>query len=177
MKNQLLTARRYGYFAIRGVIFAQSLSARDELAVALIQLKRDSRRAARAAMDYLASGGSAGERPTVEERERLLGLIRAHVAGDIKGLKEWQKARNGLGVIKGAAGPASGRSSFSRSPRASEPPHPRAIDSSASAPRPPAPKLSHGVPRPRWFGLCPQRPDPSLPVLGSDLVRLRLLVS
>lgn len=169
-------ARRYGHFTIRGVIFAQSLSARDELAVALIQLKRDARRASRAAMDYLRGGGRAEERPTVEERERILGLIRAHVEGDVKELKQWQKARAELGVVKGAVRPASGRSSFSHSPRATEPPRSLASDSGGSAPRPLALKSSHGMPRPQWFGLCPQRPARSMPVLGSDLVRLRVLV-
>src|SRR6267142_2554157 len=92
MNPHLLKARRYGHFTIRGVIYVQSLVSKDDLAVALRQLKRDARKAARGAMDYLKSGGRADERLTLVERQRLLGLIRAQVERDVRKLRRGHQA-------------------------------------------------------------------------------------
>jgi hypothetical protein len=202
MKHQLLKARRYGHFTMRGVIYAQSLFARVELAEALKQLRRDARRAARAAMDYLESGGEV-EPLTLVQRERISELIRAQVELDVRKMKQWQKARSGLGEIIGAAGSRAGRSSFfTLSPRAAEPLPTPATHPSASTEQPPppaarsissrkrlrsptarlvpaacaaAPAPSPAVPFPQWFGLCPHRPEFSLTVLVNKLFIFREL--
>src|SRR3982074_2306329 len=92
MNLHLLHAWRYGNFTIRGLIYMQSLVLQEDLAMALRNLKSDARRAARAAMDYLTSGGRADESPTFAERERTLGLIRAQVARDVRRLGRGHQA-------------------------------------------------------------------------------------
>ena len=169
MRRALLEARRYGHFTIRGVFYAQGLSARDELDVALIHLKRDARKAARAAISYLRSGGRADEHLSPEERKRVLGLIRAHVVSEVSELKQWQKARMDLGVIKGAAGTVPGRSSFSAPQRASESPSLLATIPNATALRAIAPEPSATAPRPPWFGLCRKSREYSLTLLARGL--------
>jgi hypothetical protein len=203
MKQRFLrAARRYGHFTIRGILYAQRLVARDELAVALIRLKRDARKAARAAMDYLESGGRVEERLTLEKREQILGLIRAQVECEVRELKQWQKARNRLGG-NGAVGPATGRPSFcAPSPVATEPlptpaTHPSASTEQFSPPNVrsissrkrlrsatagldlvlcavgPAP--SPAVPFPQRFGLCPPQEGYSLTLLIAGLFSFRKL--
>ena len=123
MNQHLLKARRYGHFTIRGVIYMQSLVSKDDLAMALRSLKSDARRAARAAMDYLDSGGHVDERPTLAERERTLGLIRAQIAREVRRLRRGHQALAELDFedvaepsqeesVPGAAGSEAGRPLF-----------------------------------------------------------------
>lgn len=201
MKEHLLKARRYGHYTMRGVVYAQRLASRVELAEAVKQLKRDARRAARAAMDYLESGGHIDERLSLNERERLLDLIRAQVELDVRKMKQWQKARSGLGEVLGAVSSAAGRPLFFPLPSSELPPtlasHPSA---STEQPFPPtarsissrkrsrsptarldpaaranAPAPTPAVPLPPWFGLCRRRPDFSLPLRISGLFMFRTL--
>jgi|GEM_PF-4036117 len=201
MNPRLLEARKYGHFTIRGFIYAQSLDERVELALALKQLRRDARRAARAAMDYLESGERVAERPSLNERERLLELIRAQVELDVRKMKQWQKARSGLGEVQSAVGSAAGRPLFipfsspelsptlATHPSAStEQPFPPAVRSISSrkrfrsstarldpAARANAPAPSPAVPLPPWFGLCPQSPDSPRPLRICGLFIFRQL--
>jgi hypothetical protein len=124
MNPLLLKARRYGNFTIRGAIYMQSLVSKYDLAMALRNLKSDARKAARAAMDYLDSGGHVDERPTLAERERTLGLIRAQVAQVVRKLRRGHQALAELDLedvvaepsqeesVPGAAGSAAGRPLF-----------------------------------------------------------------
>ena len=193
MKRHLLKARRFGHFTMRGFIYAQSLDARDELAVALKHLKRDARQAARAAMDYLKSGGRIDEWLSLNERKRLLELIRAQVELDVRKMKQWQKARSGWGEVQEAVGSATGRPLFlplpspERTPTpathpsaSTEQPFPPAARSISSrkrfrsptarldpAARANAPAPSPAVSLPPWFGLCPQRSEFSRKLLDN----------
>jgi hypothetical protein len=124
MNPLLIKARRYGNFTIRGAIYMRSLVSKDDLAMALRNLKSDARKAARAAMDYLDSGGHVEERPTLADRERSLGLIRAQVEREVRGLRRGHQALAELDFedvvvepsqeksVPGAAGVAAGRPSF-----------------------------------------------------------------
>jgi hypothetical protein len=179
--------------------------------MALRQLRSDARRAARGAMDYLASGGRVESPLTVMEREKLRTPSRAqaNTAAD-----EWNQSREASiskpseKAIAGprrafgrAVGVAAGRPIFlPSSPAIQEPSPAPASHPSASAAQQPSPAdrpkssrkrvQSHiarqdpalgacepvplpAVPFPPWFGLCPQRAEPSLKLPVIDLFRLR----
>ncbi len=88
MRKALKTARRIGNLALRGILYSQTLKHPEDLRAALRELKKQVRRAAHAASVYLEHGGRVERQPTVEEKRRLLQLIRAQLEGQLSTVKQ-----------------------------------------------------------------------------------------
>jgi hypothetical protein len=72
-----------GSLAIRGHLYAITLSSRGELRAACRGIRRHAREAARSALAYMAQGGKAPRRPTPEEARRFLVIQKAHILGGL----------------------------------------------------------------------------------------------
>jgi hypothetical protein len=83
MSPQLLRARHMGSLAIRGHLYAVTLSSKGEIRAACRILRRHAREAARSALAYMAQGGKAPRRPTSEEARRFLVIQKAHILGGL----------------------------------------------------------------------------------------------
>jgi hypothetical protein len=72
-----------GSLAIRGHLYAITLSSRGELRAACRVIRRHAREAARCALAYLKEGGTAPPRPTSEEARRFLVIQKGHILGGL----------------------------------------------------------------------------------------------
>jgi hypothetical protein len=83
MSPDLLRARHMGSLAIRGHLYAITLSSGGEMRAACRVLRRQAREAARFALAYMEEGGIAPPRPTPEEARRFLLIQKAHILGGL----------------------------------------------------------------------------------------------
>jgi hypothetical protein len=72
-----------GSLAIRGHLYAITLSSRAEFRASCRVLRRQAREAARSALAYMEEGGKAPPRPTPEEARRFLVIQKAHILGGL----------------------------------------------------------------------------------------------
>jgi len=72
-----------GSSAIRGHLYAITLSSRSEVRAACRILRRQAREAARSALAYMEQGGKAPRRPPPEEARRFLVIQKAHILGGL----------------------------------------------------------------------------------------------
>ena len=70
-----------GSLAIRGHLYAITLSSKRESRAACRTLRRQAREAARSALAYMAEGGNAPARPAPEEARLFLLIQKAHILG------------------------------------------------------------------------------------------------
>jgi hypothetical protein len=70
-----------GILAIRGHLYAITLSSKGEMRTACRILRRQAREAARAALAYLEEGGKPPAPPTPDEARLFLAIQKAHILG------------------------------------------------------------------------------------------------
>jgi hypothetical protein len=81
MSPHLLRAQLMGSLAIRGHLYAVTLSSKGEIRAACRILRRQAREAARSALAYMEEGGKASPRPAPEEARLFLLIQKAHILG------------------------------------------------------------------------------------------------
>lgn len=86
MIADLKKARYFGGAAVRGILYAGKVQEIEDLRAALKGLKKDARRAAHHALEYLKAGGVAPEAPTRSERKRFLAIQEASILGALSRL-------------------------------------------------------------------------------------------
>jgi hypothetical protein len=150
MSPYLLRARQMGSLAIRGHLYAITLSSKGEVRAACRILRRQAREAARAALAYMEEGGKTPLPPAPEEARLFLLVQKAHilaafVLGVLRSLPESAEMRDEISRQEEVIGAL-----LSRLPTAAvSPPEqsPHAAAPGALFPDPP----EIGSPPPKWI--------------------------
>jgi hypothetical protein len=169
MRKALKAARGFGNLALRGILYTQTLKHPEDLRAALRELKKHVRRSAHAASVYLEHGGPVERQPTVEEKRRLLQLIRAQLQGQLSTVKQRGESSRRESpderlppAFPGRTGPGAAPKSVAELAREHAPSQPQAVAPGRRLETPAAPAL-FPTPATRSSALVEGRPPQASP--------------